>query len=128
LGAAVLTPWLLLTIAFASALAFREVRRAGWQVEWAGNAAIIWFYAAATAALFSGVGLFLLGVWRLASGVVSCVSAGGVRLGLAAAHVVEHRRTEPGERVLKTRRTRRCTGPRRKFVMQGFMLADRRGR
>jgi hypothetical protein len=65
LVAAVLAPWLLLAIAFAPALVFRELYRAGWESESAGNAVSIWFYSLGIAALFAGVGLFFLGVGRL---------------------------------------------------------------
>jgi hypothetical protein len=65
LVAAVLTPWLLLALSFAPTLVFRELRRAGWQVDWVGKADIFWFYLVSLAAMLAGIGLFFVGVWRL---------------------------------------------------------------
>lgn len=65
LVAAVVCPWLLLGTSVAPALVFRELSRAGWQVEWTGDAVAVWFYSVSIAALLVGVGLFFLGVWRL---------------------------------------------------------------
>ena len=65
LVAAVLAPWLILGISVAPALVFRELYRAGWESEWAGNAVTIWFYVVSIGAMLAGVGLFFLGVWRL---------------------------------------------------------------
>ncbi len=63
--AAVLTPWILLAISIAPALIFRELYRAGWQVDWVGSAVTIWFYLVSLVAMFAGIGLFFFGVWRL---------------------------------------------------------------
>ena len=65
LVAAALAPWLLLIVSFAPAVAFRELYRAGWESEAAGTAVTLWFYLVSVLALFTGVGLFFLGVWRL---------------------------------------------------------------
>ncbi len=66
LVAAVFAPWLLILIAFAPALAWRELYRADWQSDAAGTAVTLWFYLVGMLALLTGVGLFFLGVWRLA--------------------------------------------------------------
>lgn len=63
--AAVLAPWLLLGAAYAPALMYRELYRAGWESEWIGDAVTLWFYLVSIIALFVGIGLFFLGVWRL---------------------------------------------------------------
>ena len=65
LVAAVLAPWLILTLAFAPVFVFRELYRAGWRVERVGNAVTVWFYMVSLAAMFVGIGLFFVGVWRL---------------------------------------------------------------
>lgn len=65
LFAAVLAPWLLLAVAIIPALVFRELYRAGWDSESAGNVVAFWFYLFSIAAFFIGVGLFFVGVGRL---------------------------------------------------------------
>jgi hypothetical protein len=65
LVAAVLAPWVLLAISFVPGLAFGGLYRAGWRVEWAGGPVTSWFYLVSVAAMLVGVGLFIIGVWRL---------------------------------------------------------------
>jgi hypothetical protein len=62
---AILAPWLLIAIAYAPALVFRELYRAGWRVEWAGHGPSIWFWLVSIAAMCSAMGMLLFGLWRL---------------------------------------------------------------
>jgi hypothetical protein len=64
--AAVLTPWIMLAVAFTPALVSRELYRSGWWVKTEPSGAVVmWLYVVAISGLFAGVGLFFFGVWRL---------------------------------------------------------------
>ena len=62
--AAVLTPWLLLAISIAPAWCSVYCTGMG-RRPWIGIYVTMWFYLVSIAAMFVGVGLFLLGVWRV---------------------------------------------------------------
>src|ERR1700722_3802725 len=63
---AILVPWLMLAVAIIPALVDRESYRAGLSLDWVGSGVAMWYYAVSLFAIFGGVVLLLLGLWRLA--------------------------------------------------------------